>query len=374
MTLPPPTGGARTAVRPLPSALAPARGSARVDLVRRAPRSSQHAGRTIDRALVDCALYVGGARRGAQLSLPDALAGARAETGGFVWIGLHEPDALSLQGVAEELGLHPLAVEDAVHAHQRPKLEQYGDDELFLVLKTVRYVDADELVETGEVMVFVGEHYVVTVRHGEAAELAGVRADLEARPELLAIGPSAVLYAVVDRVVDGYAPAAFAVEEDVDEIEDQVFGTSRVQPTERIYKLKREVMEFRRAVEPLVPATAALQGGSITWLDERTAPYFRDVHDHVVRASEHVGAMSELLDSVLSSNLAQVSMRQNEDMRKISAWVAIAAVSTLIAGVYGMNFDVMPELRWRFGYPYALALMAVCSWLLHRGFRRNHWL
>ena len=376
MTLPPQTRPAsgRTAVRPLPNALAPTPGSTRVDLVRRSSRGCEHAGHGLDDALVDCALYVAGARSEVGPSLREALAGARAQPGGFVWIGLHEPDAASLQGVAEELGLHPLAVEDAVHAHQRPKLEHYGDDQMFLVLKTVRYVDEQELIETGELMVFVGDRYVITVRHGEAAELSGVRAELEARPELLGIGPSAVLYAVVDRVVDGYAPAAADVEQDVDEIEDEVFGAGRLQPTERIYKLKREVMEFRRAVEPLVPATAVLQGGELRCLDPRTAPYFRDVHDHVVRASEHIAAMSELLDSVLSSNLAQVSMRQNEDMRRISAWVAIAAVSTLIAGVYGMNFDVMPELRWRFGYPYALGLMAVCSFLLHRGFRRNHWL
>ena len=381
MTRPPdappltPADSGRSVVRPLPSRLSPAGGSARVDLVRRpAARSSEHAGQGLDRALVDCALYVGGRRRGGTLSLAEALAGTRSEPGGFIWIGLHQPDAASLQDVAEELGLHPLAVEDAVHAHQRPKLESYGDEQLFLVLKTVRYVDTEEVVETGELMVFVGPRYVVTVRHGQAAQLVGVREDLEARPDLLAIGPSAVLYAVVDRVVDGYAPAAAAVEEDIDEIEDQVFGAGRVQPTERIYKLKREVMDFRRAVEPLVPATSSLAGGSPACLDERTGPYFRDVHDHVVRAAEHVGAMGELLDNVLASNLAQVSMRQNEDMRRISAWVAIAAVSTLIAGIYGMNFDVMPELRWRFGYPFALGLMGVISWLLYRGFRRNHWL
>ena len=347
---------------------APQRPRARIDVVRR--------GRTaLDEAVVDCAAYVDGRRRGGRLSLEDALATACAAAGeGFVWIGLHEPDATVLQEVAEQLGLHPLAVEDAVHAHQRPKLETYGDSLLFVVLKTVRYVDDEELIETGELMVFLGRDHVVTVRHGAAGDLAGVREDLEARLELLAMGPAAVLYAVVDRVVDGYGPAAAAVEEDIDEIEDEVFGDSREQPTERIYKLKREVLEFRRAVEPLAQATASLSGGSVSCLDPRTADYFRDVHDHLVRAAELVAGMDELLDSALAANLGQVSMRQNEDMRKISAWVAIAAVSTLIAGVYGMNFDVMPELHWTLGYPYALGLMLVSSLLLYRGFKRNNWL
>ena len=337
------------------------------------PRNGEHAGRGLDAAVVDCAVYVQGKRVGGHLDLAQARERARAGDG-FIWIGLHQPDAPALQAVAEELGLHPLAVEDAVHAHQRPKLETYGDSLLFVVLKTVRYVDHEEVIETGELMVFMGPDYIVSVRHGQGGDLVRVRDDLEARPELLATGPAAVLYAVVDRVVDGYAPAAAAVEEDVDEIEDQVFGSSRAQPTERIYKLKREVMVFRRAVEPLGAATGALAGGQVRCLDPSTAEYFRDVHDHVLRATDVVSGMDELLDSVLSSNLAQVSMRQNEDMRKISAWVAIAAVSTLIAGIYGMNFAHMPELSWEYGYPYALLLMACSSVALYTGFRRNDWL
>ena len=338
-------------------------------------RRDKHRGSDLQQAVVDCAAYVDGARQGGRLPLEEALAAARsASEGGFVWIGLHQPDAASLQTVAEQFGLHPLAVEDAVHAHQRPKLETYGDQLLFVVLKTVRYLDHEALIETGELMVFLGPDFVVTVRHGAAGDLSGVRDELEARPELLRVGPVAVLYAVVDRVVDGYGPAAAAVEEDIDEIEDEVFRPGRSQPTERIYKLKREVLEFRRAVEPLVPATGALAGGQVGCLDGRTADYFRDVHDHAVRSAELVAGMDELLDSALSSNLAQVSMRQNEDMRKISAWVAIAAVSTLIAGVYGMNFEHMPELGWRFGYAWALGLMLGASVLLYRGFKRNHWL
>ncbi len=370
---PPPPSRGRPRL-PLPSALAgPARHRERaeVDLVH--PRRALHRGKGLADAVVNCALYCRGSRRGGQLPLETALTSARALEDGFVWIGLHEPDSDSLQRVADEFGLHPLPVEDALHAHQRPKLEVYGDT-LFLVLKTVHYLTDEELIETGELMLFVGPDFVVTVRHGSAGALQGVRADLEARPDLLAIGPAAVLYAVVDSVVDGYAPAAAALEEDVDEVENQVFSADSAQPTERIYKLKREVMEFRRAVEPLEPATTELAAGSVPGVDPRIADFFRDVHDHVVRAHEQVSSMNELLDSALSSNLAQVTMRQNADMRRISAYVAIAAVCTLVAGVYGMNFRQMPELSWAFGYPFALALMVGFSLLLYRGFKRNGWL
>jgi magnesium transporter len=367
-----PAGGSRPVRLPLPVSFGRAPDAHDgVDLQH--PRHARHDGTDLEEAVVDCAVYAGGARVGESLPLEQALEAAR-ERDGFVWIGLHEPGAHALQAVADQLGLHPLAVEDAVHAHQRPKLEAYGDKLLFVVLKTVRYVDHEEVIQTGELMIFLGPDYVVTVRHGQGGDLQGVRDELASRPGLLSVGPASVLYAVIDRVVDGYAPAADAVEEDVDEIEDEVFGTTRSAPTERIYKLKREVMSYRREVEPLSPVTAALAGGQVSCLDASTAEYFRDVHDHVVRVAEAVAAMDELLDSVLSSNLAQVSMRQNEDMRKISAWVAIAAVSTLIAGIYGMNFTHMPELAWEYGYPLALGLMAVCSVLLHRGFKRNHWL
>ncbi len=336
-------------------------------------RRGRHVGRDLQGALVDCAAYVAGRRTDAHpLPLDEALRAARA-AGGYVWIGLHAPSAPALQGVADLLGLPPLAVEDAVNAHQRPKLEEY-DDLLFLVLKTVRYLDAEELIETGELMVFLGPDFVVSVRHGEASGLGDVRGHLEADPDRLSAGPTAVLHGVLDHVVDGYGPAAASVEEDVDQIEEQVFSDSREQPTQRIYSLKREVLEFRRAVEPLGAATAKLAGGSIGCLDATTAAYFRDVHDHVLRATEVVQSMDTLLDSALSSNLAQVSVRQNDDMRKISAWVAIGAACTLVAGVYGMNFQDMPELSWAYGYPYALGLMLGSSLLLYRMFKRNHWL
>ena len=342
-------------------------------------RRGLHPGTALPDAVVDCAAYVRGQRVGGRLSLDEALDTVRgpgdARAGdGFVWLGLHQPDAQALGEVARRLGLHPLAVEDAVHAHQRPKLETYGDALLFVVLKTVRYIDHDEVIHTGELELFLGPDFIVTVRHGDASGLAAIRDDLTARPKLLSIGAASVLYAVVDRVVDGYAPAAAAVEDDIDEIEDQVFDDSRQQPTQRIYKLKREVLSFRRAVEPLVPVTAALAAGQVDCLDPGTSAYFRDVHDHVVRAAESVAGMDTLLDSVLSANLAQVSTRQNDDMRRISAWVAIAGVCTLVAGIYGMNFHRMPELSWAYGYPYALGLMALLSLLLYRGFKRNDWL
>ena len=308
------------------------------------------------------------------LSLNPGVVDGELRTAGCVWLALHEPDAAALAQVAERFGLHPLAVEDALHAHQRPKLDVY-DDSVFLVLKTVRYVDRDEVIETGELMLFLGADFVVTVRHGEAPGLEGLQAELEADPSRLAAGPSAVLHAVADRVVDGYAPAIASVEQDIDEIEMQVFSDSRaVDPTERIYKLKREVLEFKRAVRPLVEATSRLGAGGHDLLHGDVAPYLRDVHDHVVRAAEQVEAIDDLLTGALQSHLAQVSMRQNGDMRKISAWVAIAGVNTLVAGVYGMNFQHMPELGWRYGYPFALGLMLVLSVALHRGFKRNEWL
>lgn len=337
------------------------------------PGQGQHEGRTLSRAVVDCAVYSQGARTGGRASVRTALASAREERDGFVWIGLHEPDAAALRVVAEEFALHPLAVEDALHAHQRPKLEHYGPT-LLILLKTVRHLGAQEVIEVGELTVFLGSDFVVTVRHGRPGGLTQVRKDLEARPELLRLGPAAVLHAVMDRVVDDYAAVVQDVQDDVDETELEVFSASREQPTERIYRLTRQVMAFRRAIEPLVPVATELAGGSVPGLDARATPFFRDVRDHVVRANEQVLTMVDLLASALAANLAQVAVRQNEDVRRISAWVAIVAVCTLIAGIYGMNFAHMPELGWQLGYPFSVGLMVLASLLLHRGFKRNQWL
>jgi len=343
----------------------------RVDLEH--PRRPRHTGDALDRAVVDCALYCDGVRAPGRVELDEAADKARDQEGSFVWLGLNSPDAEAFAAVADEFGLHDLAVEDAVHAHQRPKLDVY-DDHLFVVLKTVRYVDATEVVETGELMVFVGRDFVVTVRHGIAAELTPVRKQLEARPGQMALGPSAVLWAVMDAVVDGYSPALDGLEDDVDEVEDQVFSEGRSSPTRRIYTLKREVMEFSRAVHPLVDVMERLARGDVSLQATATVALFRDVQDHVLRADERVIGMDGLLSSILDANVAQVTLQQNEDMRKITAYVAILAVCTLIAGVYGMNFENMPELRWDLGYPFALALMGGVSTYMYRAFRRNRWL
>jgi len=357
-----PRGDARTATSPGRSA-APGTGGA-------APASPEAVGASI----VDCGVYEGGRRRGGRVELQEALRESAACEDGFVWIGLHEPGPGVVQAVAEQFGLPPLAVEDAVHAHQRAKLEVYGDL-LFCILKTARYVDSEELVQIGELMVFIGPNFAVTVRHGAGTPLAGVRADLEAHPDLLGVGPTSVLYAVADRVVDDYAVVLDGLANDIEEIESQVFSDSKENPAERIYRLKREVLEFKRAVNPLIgpmQRLTARQGGLP--IDPRTANHFRDVHDHLVRDADRLGAFDELLTGVLQANLAQLTVRDNQDMRRISAWLAIIAVPTMVFGIYGMNFDQMPELKWRFGYPLVLTMViVVCGALYHR-FRRVGWL
>ncbi len=263
-----------------------------------------------------------------------------------MWIGLHDPSPGVVEAVGRHFELHPLAVEDAVHAHQRAKLEVHGGDTLFVVLKTARYVDSEELIEIGEVMVFLGPRFVVTVRHGEGSPLHDVRLDLEAHPDLLGIGPSSVLYAIADRIVDDYLAVIDGIAVDVEEVEAEVFSGASSNPAERIYRLKREVLEFRRAVNPLIAPMqrlASKQAGLP--LDPRTGEYFRDVHDHLLRDSERITGFDELLTNALQANVAQITMRDNQDMRRISAWVAIIAVPTMVFGLYGMNFEHMPELQ-----------------------------
>jgi len=333
--------------------------------------------------MVDCALYEDGIRRGGRVPFDQALetaraAGLRAEqdgpaNAGFVWIELDDPDPGDLDLVAEEFDLHPLAVEDAVHAHQRPKLETY-DGVVFVVLKTARYVDPTEVVEFGDVMLFLGRDFVVTVRHHTTTALDQIRQELEARPELLRLGPSAVLYAIADRVVDDYVVAADGLANDVEEVEVQVFGEDRRNHAERIYRLKREVVGFRRAVAPLVGPVDRLARGDVRGVDERTREYFRDVRDHLLRSAEQVDGLNQLLDGALDANLAAVTMRQNEDMRKITAYAAILGWMTVVGGIYGMNFEYMPELGWLLGYPFALTLMFGGATVLFTIFRRRDWL
>lgn len=310
-----------------------------------------------------------------------AEAGARSRTtSGFVWIGLKEPSEHNIAELAKEFALPPLAVEDAVKAHQRPKLEMYGDV-LFVVLKPVDYIDHIEIVDVSEIAIFVGRGFVITVRHGRSHVLAAVRSELDAGSQMTEYGPAGVLYQIADLVVDQYEQTIMAINDDVDEIETQVFASGHSDHVERIYKLKREISRFRRAVAPLSSPLERLASGSVRGIDPKTAPFFRDVHDHVQRAAEAIESHDRLLIDVLQADLAKVGIRQseiavqqNEDMRKISAWAAIALVPTAIAGIYGMNFQHMPELNWRYGYFIVLvAILAACV-ALHRMFRRNGWL
>ncbi|MEV6109810.1 magnesium and cobalt transport protein CorA [Streptomyces sp. NPDC051940] len=334
-------------------------------------------------AVVDCAVYKNGRRVTDRLDSAEAMRKVRAE-GGFAWIGLHEPTEAEFAGIAKEFGLHPLAVEDAIQAHQRPKLEPY-DGSLFTVFKTLHYVEhaeltaTSEIVETGEVMCFTGRDFIITVRHGGQGSLRSLRHRLEGDPELLVKGPSAVLHAIADQIVDSYIAVADAVQDDIDEVEIDVFspGGSRGRrggDAGRVYQLKREVLEFKRAVAPLLRPMQLLSERPMRFVDSEIQKYFRDVADHVARVHEQVVSFDDLLNSILQANLAQATVAQNEDMRKITSWAAIFAVPTMIAGVYGMNFDYMPELRWRYGYPMVIgAIFAICA-VMHRGFRRNGWL
>jgi magnesium transporter len=321
--------------------------------------------------IVDCAVYEDGVRKEGSLSLEEA-SRAAGGNGAFAWLGLFEPSAEEFEGIAREFHLHELAVEDAVKAHQRPKAELYGET-LFVVVKTAHYIDPEEVIEIGELMAFVNPRFVITVRHGEGP-LAKTREQVEGRPELLQHGPAMVLHAILDHVVDGYQEASHGVEVDIQEVERQVFSDERSNPAERIYKLEREVLDFSAAVSPLSVAVEAMARGQFEVLPRASHEYFRDVHDHLRRVETRITAFRDLLGSALQSNLTQVSVRQNEDMRKISAWVAIIAVPTMFAGIYGMNFEHMPELRWRFGYPAVLVVIALACFLLYRRFRRAGWL
>ncbi|HEY4314481.1 MAG TPA: magnesium and cobalt transport protein CorA [Actinomycetes bacterium] len=344
--------------------------------------------RDLNEVIGDCGHYVDGRRRPGRVPLERAGRLARS-TSGYVWIGLQQPDEEQINAVAAQFDLPPLAVEDAVKAHQRPKLDVYGEV-VFAVLKPVRYVDHDEVVDVTEIAVFISPTFVVSVRHGESDVLRRVRAELDAGTGRASPhGPSWVLYRAADLVVDGYEEAITHIDGDVDEIESEVFASDETEGhSQRIYKLKREIAEFRRAVVPLTVALERLAEGNVPGIDEASAPYFRDVHDHALRAADAIEGHDRLLSDVLQADLARVaarqsaiavrqneiSVRQNEDMRKISAWAAIALVPTAIAGIYGMNFRHMPELAWRYGYFGVLGVIAGLCALLYLLFRRNGWL
>ena len=331
--------------------------------------------------LIDCGVYVDGLRQPGRCE-PGVIDEVRRDGEGFVWLGVHDPSEAELAELAERFDLHPLAVEDAIHAaHQRPKLDRY-EDTLFAVLKTVRYVHPEspaadvEVVETGEISVFVGRDFVITVRRGEPRGLQGLRRSMEQDPERLAMGPSAVLHAIMDRIVDDYVGVTNSMQLDVDAVESAVFGGPgrSNRDAERIYVLKREVLELRRAVGPLAAPLRTLSERPVRLVHPEIREYFRDVEDHLARVTEQIGAFDELLTTIIQANLAQVTVEQNEDMRRISAWVAILAIPTAVAGIYGMNFQHMPELNWQYGYPFTLGLIAVACLVLYRGFRRNGWL
>jgi magnesium transporter len=342
---------------------------------------------TNNSSIISAALYRDGHRVSTHDTLADAFRQQRATADTLAWIGLHRPTPSELVTLASEFDLHPLAVEDALEAHQRPKLERYGGT-LFVVLRAARYLDDREEVDFGELHVFVGPDFVLTVRHSEAPDLAEVRQRLEDDVELLRRGPEAVLYAIMDTVVDGYAPVIAGLQNDIDEIETEVF---RGDPTvsRRIYKLSREVIEFQRATQPLLRMLDGLTAGFDKYgTDEELQRYLRDVADHATTVTERVDGFRQMLQDILTVNatlvsqaqneeikhLTQASYTQNEGVKKISAWAAILFAPTLIGTIYGMNFVNMPELHWLAGYPFALALMAMVCLTLYVVFKHRDWL
>ncbi|MEU0409997.1 magnesium and cobalt transport protein CorA [Streptomyces griseorubiginosus] len=386
--------------RPRPDAKNPAQDSGRKSAWRRAltppsapPKTPAPAtepaapGPAEPASIVQAALYRDGVRVSSPATLADTFRELREERAGMAWIGLARPPESELLSLAEEFDLHPLSVEDAMEAHQRPKLERYGDT-LFVVLRAARYLDAPEEVDFGELHVFVGPDFVITVRHGAAPDLSAVRHRMEQAPELLRLGPEAVLYAILDAVVDGYAPVVAGVQNDIDEIETEVFrGDPEV--SRRIYELSREMVEFQRATRPLVGMLHALMAGFAKYgTDEELQRYLRDVADHVTHTSERVDGFRQALTDILTVNatlvtqqqnaemraLAEAGFEQNEEVKKISSWAAILFAPTLVGTIYGMNFEHMPELSWRFGYPFAIGLMGVVCVSLYVIFKRRDWL
>jgi magnesium transporter len=337
--------------------------------------------------LIDSAVYVRGERVASPLTLAQTYESLRETEDGLAWMGLFRPAESEVASLASEFDLHELAVEDAIVAHQRPKLERY-DDTLFVVLRAAWYLDDVEEVRFGELHAFVGPDYVITVRHSDQPDLAQVRRRMESNPDLLRLGPEAILYAIVDKVVDGYEPVVTGLANDIDEIETQIFSGDP-QVSRRIYELSREVIEFQRAAQPLVGVLDALEGGFDKYeIDEELQRYLRDVADHLTQVVERVDGFRQLLRDMLTVNATLVAQQQNEEMKllteashaqneevkKISAWAAILFAPTLIGTIYGMNFEAMPELGWGLGYPFALLLMAAVCATLYVVFKRRDWL
>jgi magnesium transporter len=336
--------------------------------------------------VIDNAIYVDGRRVATPVTLDETFEAMKAHNG-FAWIGLYRPSDEEVRSVATEFSLHHLAVEDALKGHQRAKLERY-DNTLFLVLRPARYVDEDERVEFGELHLFVGPDFVVTIRHAEAPDLSRVRHRMQDAQKLLALGPESVLYAILDQVVDEYEPVVKGLQNDIDEIEDQLFdGDPEV--SRRIYALSREVIEFQRATQPLIGMFESLQKGFEKYdVDVELHRHLRDVLDHTLRIVERGDAFRQLLQNALTVHSTLVGQRQNDEMRKlsetslsqseevkkISSWAAIFFAPTLVASIYGMNFRNMPELHWAFGYPLALGLMVGGATALYIAFKKRNWL
>ena len=322
--------------------------------------------------VVNSAAYCDG-RRAANVEIDD-ISEVLKQSDRFVWIGLHEPSAEMLGQIQREFGLHDLAIEDALRAHQRPKLEAYGDS-LFVVLRTAQMNQEQHQIEFGETHFFIGCNFLVTVRHGSSVPYKDVRARCESTPHLLRKGPAFALYAVMDAIVDQYFPVIDALEQELEGVEEQVFGehTSR-ETTAQIYRLKRELLEVKRAVSPLIDICNRLMRFDLELIPEDTRLYFRDVYDHAIRINEVVDNARELLTTALEANFSLISISQNDVSKKFAGWAAIIAVPTMIAGIYGMNFKFMPELGWIYGYPFALTLTLGSSGLLFLLFKRSGWL
>ncbi|MEY9212591.1 magnesium and cobalt transport protein CorA [Thermobifida halotolerans] len=351
------------------------------------PRAEEENAQSVEESVIDAAVYVDGRRQSGPVDLSRLRDMVPERPGAMAWIGLHQPSDAQLLAAADQFGLHELAVEDAIVAHQRPKLERYGDT-LFVVLRAARYLDDVEEVRFGEIHLFAGTDFVLTVRHGQAPDLSAARRRLEGDPDLLRLGPEAVLYAVMDAVVDGYAPVVAGLQNDIDEIETQVFNRDpRV--SRRIYELSREVIEFQRAASPLLGILGDLEAGYGKYgTSEEVQRHLRDVADHATTVAERVDGFRQLLNSILAVNATLVSQAQNEEMKhlteasyaqseevkKISSWAAILFAPTVVGGIYGMNFDFMPELHWRYGYPMAVGLMIGVSVVLYTLFKRRGWL
>jgi magnesium transporter len=322
--------------------------------------------------IVDYALYQNGHRVKEPSNLTEMIARARSE-GGFIWLGLAEPSEEEFAKIAKDFQIHPLAVEDAVAAHSRPKFEEFPNVQA-MVINTAFYEEKGSLISTGEIITFIGDYFIVVVRHGSGAPLANTRHNLEANPDQLAKGPYAVLHAILDHVIDCYIDISVELETDVSQAEQKVFGETRESASQEIYLLKREVIEFRHAIDPLLAPLQNIASIGAKHIPPELTPFFRDTLDHLARASDAAAGLDSLLSSALQAEIAQVQLQQNEDMRKITSYVALASVPTMVAGIYGMNFDTMPELRWQYGYPAVLGSLLLITVFLYRKFKKSGWL